>query len=289
LQNAQNIKEAYSIASKFETFVSESILIGSAQDNEAAIIEKSPTKMGMFFSKTDAVVCANHFQSKTFAKDPNNIKNIETSASPYRELRCWQLIQKKDTFNYFDVASILRDTRGLDGKNIGLGNEKAMNQLISHHSIIFKPNELKVWVSTPPYQLGKYIEYDLHKIFNIMPLKNTNSEICDTNFTIPEDSLLYSKDFENYKKFVHLRHKINNLIKENKTLQNEDSIINEFVSLNPEYYLGYFTAGNYYFTFKKYNKAKTMYNKALTKVFENTEQKDFVKNRLKTINEKIKQ
>jgi hypothetical protein len=234
----------------------------------------------MFFSESDAIVCANHFQSKTFENDPNNIKNIKTSASPYRELRCWQLINEKNSFNYKTVAGILRDTRGLDNENIGLGNEKAMNQLISHHSIIFKPEELKVWVSTPPYQLGKYIEYDLNNVFKILPQKTSNAEICDSNFTIQTDTLLYSKAFENYKIFTKLRHKINNSIKSGKKLDNEKETISRFVKSNPEYYLSYYTAGDYYYNFNNFINAEMMYQKALTKIFENTEQKKHVEKQL---------
>ena len=281
LQYAQNIEEARAIALKANIFVSESILIGSAQDDNVAIIEKSPTKQGFYSTSDKNIVCSNHFQSETFANEENNLINIKESASKYRFDRCWELINNYDTINYLEAASILRDTKGINNENIGVGNEKAMNQLISHHSIIFKPKELKVWVSTPPYQLGKYIMYDLNKVFNLNKL--TNTEINDTAFTIPIDSFLYSKDYKNRLKFVELRRKIWFSLWNNETLLDADEVMHEIVESNPEYYLSYYEAGNYYFHYKEYSKAKKYYDICLTKLFENESQRKHVLENLEEI------
>src|SRR5690606_30016716 len=48
LQYASNIGEAVAIAKKRSVFVSESILVGSAEDNMAAIIEVSPKNFGVY-------------------------------------------------------------------------------------------------------------------------------------------------------------------------------------------------------------------------------------------------
>ena len=88
LQYASTIDEAFAIAQKRKTFVSESILIGSSKDGKAAIIEKSPEKTVLFKGKeANRLICTNHYQSEEFSKDERNMENIRTSDSPYRFAR----------------------------------------------------------------------------------------------------------------------------------------------------------------------------------------------------------
>ena len=83
LQYASTIEEAYAIARTRETFVSESIMVASANDRRTAIIEKSPTKIDLHSTDNNYIICANNFQSDTFKNDSLNIKNIRTSSSQY--------------------------------------------------------------------------------------------------------------------------------------------------------------------------------------------------------------
>src|SRR5690606_12255199 len=68
LQHASNIDEAIHIAYHREVFVSESIMVGSAADGKAVLIEVSPRKRGVYEVSNvgNVLVCANHFQSAPF-------------------------------------------------------------------------------------------------------------------------------------------------------------------------------------------------------------------------------
>jgi isopenicillin-N N-acyltransferase-like protein len=98
------------------------------------------------------------------------------SASPYRYNRLMELLNANGKNTVQKTIAILRDQKGMHGENIGMGNEKAINQLMSHHSIVFEPKKLLVWVSTSPWQLGEYVAYDLKKVFGLRGMKQ-NQEI----------------------------------------------------------------------------------------------------------------
>ncbi len=280
LQYAGNFDEAIAIARKRKIFVSESLLIGSAEDNNAIIIEKSPSRMDVVSVKNNFLVCSNHFQGELFANDPENMKYISESPSLYREERATQLIESDDTLNYLEAAAILRDRNGLNGESIGIGNEKAMAQMISHHSVIFMPLKRQMWVSTHPYQLGEYLEYNLNKVFSMswnVPLQHG---VYDSAFTIPADPFLNSKAFTDFMMFRQQKHQIEKAIDKDIPLDNEDRFIENFVSLDPDYYLGYKLAGDYYYNFGLLKKAVKYYKLSLTKEFENTIARQHVEEKL---------
>jgi isopenicillin-N N-acyltransferase like protein len=283
LQYASNIDEAYQIAATRKTFVSESILVGSAQDKTAAIIEKSPTKLDIVLPHNNYLICANNYQSDAFAEDEMNVQNILESSSQYRYDRMNQLIHDHYPLNYQHAAKILRDRNGLDDKIIGNGNEKAINQLIAHHSVVFKPQLGLVWVSTSPYQLGAYICYDLKTIFSDSFLL-ANKEIMVDSLTIQKDDFLYSPDFDNYQQFRKLRL---NISKSTKDITSNE--ITAFIQTNPNYYLTYQTIGDYFFDKNDFQNAKMYYELTLQKVIATKKEEDFIINRLNECEIKLKQ
>ena len=265
LQYAKSIDAAYAIAKSRATFVSESILIGSAEDNRAAIIEKSPSGTGLYRPASDYIVCANHFQSDRFRKEPSIIQDKYENGSFYRQQRVVQEITNLQPFDPRSIAAVLRDQKGLNDKNIGMGNEKAINQLIAHHSIIFKPSTRQVWVSTGNWQLGPYVCYNLNKIFHNFAGMKEKREITEVDQSIPPDPFFVSEEYQNYRRFKEMRDFIRNIIKSKESTSLPQSFIREFVATNPEFYEVYSIVGDYYFRNEKTDSSMMYYRMALKK------------------------
>lgn len=241
LQHAGNIDEAYAIARKRKTFVSESLLIGSAADHQTALIEKSTKKTSLLRADHHEQLCTNHYQSDSFKTDQNNVDNIRTSASEYRYERLQELLKENPKLDYKLMAKILRDQHGKGGKDIGLANEKAVNQLISHHSVIFEPEKRLMWVSTQPFQLGAYECYDLNKVFSEAATYTSNKEIREESLTIPADSFLYSTGWKNFLAFKAAKEDIKDILKDRK--KDDGTIAATMLRSNPNSWEAYYWIG----------------------------------------------
>lgn len=283
LQYASTIDEAYDIAQQYQTFVSESILIGSAKDGYAAIIEKTPDKISLFDIEhnTDVtpaayscnisrIVCINHYQSEEFVDDEYNKVNIANSDSPYRHKRLNELLDEKSPISHNDAVDILRNRYGLGNSDIGLSNEKSLNQFIAHHSVVFQPEELRMWVSTSPWQLGEYVCYDLDDIFD-KDIKNHYSYASEEH-NISADSLSIRDEYIRVCNYREDYNMITKSIREKTALSQE--FIDSFIENNPNYFQVYNIIGDYMLSRKDVATAKQYWKKALTLEIARVEERD---------------
>lgn len=260
LQYASTLEEAVEIAKKRSVFVSENILVASAKDKKAIIIEISPRKIDVFESPNyDNLICTNHFQSDGYLSDKKNIKQIKETHSFYRYQKIQELLQKSNKISPEYMAEILRNTEGLNKKSLGYGNEKAINQLLAHHGIIFKPEEKLVWVSSSPYQLGEFVCYDLEKIFNSDFQGVISAQTQERN--IPKSKFLSTKEYENYEKYRILEHKIETDLNTNKIIDSQS--VMQLKNLNPDYWKAYFIIGKVLLQ-NKDKRAKIYFEKSLS-------------------------
>lgn len=260
LQYASTIEEAYAIARKRKTFVSESILIGSAKDGKAAIIEKSPEKIALFTDNGEQIICTNHYQSDTFSHDERNVENMHNSDSPYRYARLQELLKENAPIDPDKAASILRNRKGTGNEELGLANEMAVNQFIAHHSVIFQPEKKRMWVSTSPWQCGKYVAYDLNRIFS--DSADFNQEIYTASLTIPADSFLQQPEYQQLLTYKKLTPLLRQHIKKKEVA--DERFLKTYQDSNPHFYYVYELLGDYYHALGQQEKAIVHWKKALS-------------------------
>jgi len=280
IQYASNIDEAIQIAKGKEVFVSELIMIGSAQENKAVLIEISPDKFGVFeVENSSKLICSNHFQSKAYQNDENNTKHIKESHSKYRYDRMVELLSAESKITPEIAVDILRNKKGLEDKNIGLGNEKSINQLIAHHGIVFQPSKKMVWVSANPYQLGAFVAFQLDSVFSNLEKRTTTFSLPER--LIKEDPFVHTQIFNNYEAYNVEKRRVQNAIK-NKQRIDPDQLDN-FKKLNPDLWEVYYLVGKYFYNQKYYSAALIEFNKALTKEISTVSHKEQIEEYIKKI------
>lgn len=285
LQYAKTIDEAIAIAKTKKVFVSESIMVGSANENQAVLIEISPDKLGVYkVSNGNQLVCSNHFQSDALKNNERNKDQIKSSHSQYRFDRMTQLLDENPKITTQIAVDILRNKEGINNRPLGYGNDKALNHLLAHHGVVFQPSKRLVWVSASPYQLGEFVCYDLNTIFGKQKEKNCIVSLEDEKRNIPPDPFLKTVAYQNYEQFRIEDKKIDFVIKNKGNLHS--SFIEHYQSLNPDYWVVYYKAGLYFYQNKKYTLAQEQFEKALTKEISTLPEKEEIINYLKKINRK---
>jgi len=263
LQYAGNIQEAFEIAQKRQSFVSESIMIGSKSDGKTALIEITPDTSILFLPEknTAELLCSNHFRSDYLANQELHKQDRNQTASVYRFERLQELLSAQDSIAPIDIANILRNRRGLGDTHIGEGNEKALNQLLAHHAVIFNLTQKIFWLSANPFQLGAFVPYQLDSIFAKQKGLKTDSSIYLKAALIPADPFIKTAAFDQFLTFKQLSKKIKKAIAEQGTIQENE--LNLFEQSNPKLYQTHWLLGQYYATQNDCEKAKEYFKKAL--------------------------
>jgi len=261
LQYAGSIDEAIAIARKREVFVSESIMVGSGDEKRAVLIEVAPGRIGVYeVENNDYLVCSNHFQSEPYLNDRNNELAREESHTQYRYDRMQELLKDQTKLDPEKAVEILRNREGLRGKSIGMGNEKAINQLLAHHGIVFKPATRQVWVSSNPYQMGEFVHYDLNKVFEDFKQEITNSSVATHSLNIPESNFLKSDEFINYESYRELESSVKfDLNKGEPVTVNKAE---QLVKLNPDFWEAWFLGGRVFYENRDFQNALYYFNQA---------------------------
>ena len=264
VQYAATLDEAITIAERHEVFVSESILVSSARDGRAVIIEKAPDAMDVFTPEGDLLICANHYQSERFKDTEENQANIRESDSMARYKRMGQLTSAAGPMDPTTAARILRDRSGPDGNDIGMGDPVSINQLLAHHAVIFQPEKRLAWVSTGPYQIGEFICYDLNDVFERSASGIQAGAAYVDSLTIPQDPFLASEAMTDFVLYREVRAMITDHVMAGEAFHLADREQALFINSNPYSYLTYLALADMHRNNGDLKKASTLYSMALS-------------------------
>lgn len=285
VQYARTIDEAIAIAKKKKVFVAESIMVGSANDNKAVLIEIAPDYFDVFeIPNGNQLVCSNHFQSDALKENKRNVEQIKNSHSQYRFDRMTQLLDENPKITPRIAVDILRNKEGLNNLPLGYGNDRALNHLLAHHGIVFQPSKRLVWVSAGPYQLGEFVCYDLNSIFKNKKANDSIVSLEDEKRNIAKDPFLETVAYQNYEQFRIEDKKMDLFLEKKQDLPSD--FIGYYQSLNPDYWVVYYKAGLYFYRNKKYVLAQEQFEKALAKEISTLPEKEKIANYLKKIKRK---
>lgn len=260
LQHASTIEEAIAIVRKQKVFVSESLMIGSAKDKRAIILELSPRKMEIVEPSSNRLLCTNHFQGSGFEQDRRNKKHIMGSHSLYRYQKLEELLDGKNKVTPADVAGMLRDKSGKNGISIGFGNDKSLNHLLAHHGIIFQPEDRRVYVSNNPGQMGAFIAYDLRTVFSKSWQDHPSFGI--DSLRIEADDFIHSRNYQDFYLFKQSTARYLSMLN-TEIVQISSSELSEYIALNPDLWLGYYISGRILYLKQDYKKAQFYFEEAL--------------------------
>lgn len=276
LQYASNVEEAVTIAKNHESFVAETFLLGSKNDGKAVLIEKTPERTEVFETGESSIYVTNHFQSDSLKSTELNQAYMAEEVSIDRWSRMKEITDSLEPYNPERMAHMLRDKQGKGGEPIGLSNEKSINQLLAHHSIIFSPMDLKVWISSPPYQLGKYLAYDLNEVFDNPEARPSYID----SISIPADPFMETVAFTKFQKQVKIKEAIETFLYTGNDFVLTPQQEADFIAGNPNGFLTYYYLGNYYEAKENWTEAIKNFEIGLTKNVAKVSERKFMEENL---------
>ena len=158
-----SIAEAERIIRATQVFVSDIIVVADGKTRNARVFEKSPARMDSY-DVTESAVVTNHLVTATFSDDPVNKERRDEGTTSQRYARARQLMDRmkgRGELTVEGLASLLRDKRALDDKDVGYGNRNAIDGLISCHAVIMNATKGEMWVAAWPNAEGAFIGVDV--------------------------------------------------------------------------------------------------------------------------------
>ena len=126
------------------------------------------------------------------------------------------------------------------------------------HSVIFCPAERKIWVSTSPWQCGRFVCYDLDEVL----ASDFSSDIQVASGMIPEDPFVQTSAFRDVLEFKKMLPVIQKAAHSGRMVP--DDSLRHFIALDSLYYNAWNAAGDCLRASGRIDDAAACWRKALS-------------------------
>lgn len=193
--HAKSSAEAVELLRTRKPMVSHIVILTDAQ-GDGTVVERVPGQTPHVYRVAERAVLTNHFVGPA-ADDPKNLRVRNETSTLYRQQRGEQLLaQLPRQAGALQLAGLLRHRQGINGAHLPLGDRRAIGALIAAHGVIFDCNARKLWVSSAPHLLGKFVELDLE---NLLGQEVDPAALGQRRQTLPEDELLSNGDYKRWR------------------------------------------------------------------------------------------
>jgi tetratricopeptide (TPR) repeat protein len=196
LEEADTLEQAVDILAAAELRTAGVVMIGDGVQRKAVVMEASPRAGDesrlVRGDDEHAVWATDHMIREVYEADAHNERIRRTTSSGYRYDRLSELLAAPGNFQAEDAVAVLRDRKGLDNAELGLGNRNALENLHTTQSIVIDATSMVLWVAEGPSTLGRYRAFDLRYLLGRQGSRP--APLAD----YPADRLLYSEEYRDY-------------------------------------------------------------------------------------------
>ncbi len=172
------------------------VLVGDGVQRESVIVElgaRDREDRRAVRGEDEPVVWAtDHMLRESFEGDLQNDWVRRYTSSGYRYDRLGELLGAGGDVDPGRVVAVLRDRRGTQGAELGLGNPNALENFRIAQAVVVDATAMVLWVAEGPSALGRFRAFDLSRL-----LGRTDAPAVALD-DLPADPLLYSEEYRDW-------------------------------------------------------------------------------------------
>lgn len=162
LSEASNTQEAIDLLTSQPPLVSHLVVLQD-KGGHAVVLERSVHQPGFVRTLERVAAITNHFEGP-LKSDTKNQRVRGTTSTLARRARADALIKgHHGVVSPAQTIAWLRDRKDELGRELPIGDRRAIDALIATHAVVFDTRSGRFWVSRGPRMMGAFVEFDLNK------------------------------------------------------------------------------------------------------------------------------